>query len=679
MNCVTGTVRLLKVLVEDIPCVDTFIDDSVIYILEVAAQSFETLHDMIQVLPPLLHCLIHPPCQGNNINNQQVLISENVVEVICSWIRLITPLSIELLRDLDKDGHLPQLKEIIQKSHPTSLHGNLIENLRWKMYILLLQIEKSALGFFFSLLNTSLPLEMLDVLQHIAMNLFVFRFKICWCGGMFRITHHGSKYLAGRYKSAKPQMIQRFKSLSEASHSLIRQEAPPKLSEIQNDSESLPSNKAKRPIIADRVRDIVSSLPSFVPEALPLEDDVKELLMRSWAILRQTVKNLNLEISFAYYQFLETICQFPVKELTQSLPGSTPTEELEQKAHVDLWNEKASLWTVRTSTSLLTDQETKTFKRYFASIEIVSSEGQLIRVIFPVPRACWKQIHNPLVIREMERTIESVSRESPQEKLDDFLDKSIQVKDVILFQDWILNDLWTKYITKFITARERLWILLTLITTLYINAIILMQGKSDHGRGDQYLSQQALDRISPFRKLHLGLSFLLVFNYSLGSAMVTINRGLSWKRNVRSGLVVLTVSQFVENLYNLCDLLFPNFLWAMIFILMDVQALYYGLFLTCSFLGKHSLPLPSSLFPLPSNLFPLPLSVRKYLFRFILLLSCPRHRFPNKIIAICLEICGCEYQSSPDHSSPRHHHLLVVHHPGHLWLWIWSISISRLT
>lgn len=50
MNPVIGTVKLLKVLLEDIPYVDNFIDDSVIYVLDVAAQAFNTLNDMIQVI-----------------------------------------------------------------------------------------------------------------------------------------------------------------------------------------------------------------------------------------------------------------------------------------------------------------------------------------------------------------------------------------------------------------------------------------------------------------------------------------------------------------------------------------------------------------------------------------------------------------------------------------------------
>jgi hypothetical protein len=517
-----------------------------------------------------------------------------VVEVICSWVRLITPLSIEFLRDLDKEGHLPSLGEIVQSSHLTNFNrvrtSNLLENTRWKMYVLLLDIEKNAIGFFFSLLNINLPTEMLSVLQQVSMDLFVFRFKICWCGGMFRVAHHGSKYIRRRYKSAEEAMIQQFKHLAEASHSLIRHE-PPKAFDlaIHNGVKATSSSSKKfavNPVIAERVSDLVSTLPSFVPEALPIEDKPKELLIRSWAMLRTSrFVNLNLENSFEYYQFLESICQLPASEMIKSL-ALPPSEEIEQKLHLEVWNEKTMLWKARTSQSLLTEKEAKTFKRYFASIEIISQEEQLIRVIFPVPRACWKQIRNPLVIREMVRTIESVSRDSPQEKLDDFLDKSIQVRDVIIFQDWILEDLWTKHITKFITTRERLWILLTMATTLFINAVVLTKGRSNFGVGDQYLSEEDLLKISPFRKLHLGLSFLLVVNYALGSAMVTINRGLSWKRNIRSGVVVLAVSQSVENMYNLCDILFPNFLWAVIFIMMDFQALYYGVFLTCSFLGN---------------------------------------------------------------------------------------------
>lgn len=48
-NCVVGTVRLLRVLLEDIPYVDNFIDDSVIFVLDVAGQAYDTLNDMIQV------------------------------------------------------------------------------------------------------------------------------------------------------------------------------------------------------------------------------------------------------------------------------------------------------------------------------------------------------------------------------------------------------------------------------------------------------------------------------------------------------------------------------------------------------------------------------------------------------------------------------------------------------
>jgi hypothetical protein len=62
-NCVIGTVKLLKVLLEDIPYVDNFIDDSVIYVLEAAGQAFDTLNDMIQAqsLTPSPHPLLTSP------------------------------------------------------------------------------------------------------------------------------------------------------------------------------------------------------------------------------------------------------------------------------------------------------------------------------------------------------------------------------------------------------------------------------------------------------------------------------------------------------------------------------------------------------------------------------------------------------------------------------------------
>jgi hypothetical protein len=73
-NCVIGTVKVLKVLLEDIPYVDNFIDDSVIYVLEAAGQAFDTLNDMIQV-PTVSLTPLRPHCLSLSLWNPRARIS----------------------------------------------------------------------------------------------------------------------------------------------------------------------------------------------------------------------------------------------------------------------------------------------------------------------------------------------------------------------------------------------------------------------------------------------------------------------------------------------------------------------------------------------------------------------------------------------------------------------------
>jgi hypothetical protein len=100
-----------------------------------------------------------------------------------------------------------------------------------------------------------------------------------------------------------------------------------------------------------------------------------------------------------------------------------------------------------------------------------------------------------------------------------------------------------------------------------------------------YLPEGAHASLRPFQFAHLLLSVIMFVNFSLGAAMVVINRGLSWKRNIRSGAVILNVTPFVESMYDLLDTLLPNELWAFAFLLFDFQTTYYVVFVACSFAG----------------------------------------------------------------------------------------------
>jgi hypothetical protein len=48
-NVVLSTIKFLRVLYEDVPSVDSYIDPSVLAVLDVSAQVFNTLNDMLQV------------------------------------------------------------------------------------------------------------------------------------------------------------------------------------------------------------------------------------------------------------------------------------------------------------------------------------------------------------------------------------------------------------------------------------------------------------------------------------------------------------------------------------------------------------------------------------------------------------------------------------------------------
>jgi len=577
-NAVLDTVKLLRVLLEDIPSCDSFIDESVLYILDVAAQALNTLTDMTQ---------------GPNVGNQRELVHDNIVQVICNWLRIITPMSVELLSDLIRDSKLPKLEEYARWFGKLSVKVKDIGlNPRWQMYQRLCEIEANSLGVLFSIFNTDLPLETDTILQQIPVDLLVFRFKFCWAGSVLKPHRHIRKFLANKYEPTHPDLVRKFSHFSTVPHSIIHTSTgnyfdPSAGPEHHHEKPDKPIPRKKtvsNPFLA-KLESIFTAHSSFIPEQLPIDEDTKKLFLLAWAIQDELTPQHNLQAAFAYYQFLESVCSVSLAEVAANSELSL-SDANKLRQHDNAWVEKSLAWTERSPTSLVSDKEGASYRRYFASIEILLQNGNLTRVYFPVPASCHRQIHNPLVKKEMDWTIETVSRDSPEERLDDFLDKSIQVRDVIIFQDWILEDLWTKHICKFITTREHWWVLITMCLTFYINGTILLESKQSNGRDNQFLSVSNISHLQPFMKLHLAMSCLLIINFSLGSAMVTVNRGLSWKRNIRSGAIVLNVTRTVESIYELCDIILPNEVWAIIFLIMDFQTIYYATFLLTSVLGN---------------------------------------------------------------------------------------------
>merc|ERR1712000_656373 len=112
--------------------------------------------------------------------------------------------------------------------------------------------------------------------------------------------------------------------------------------------------------------------------------------------------------------------------------------------------------------------------------------------------------------------------------------------------------------------------------------MVLLNAHHRNDIEDQYLDPVELKQLTPFMRAHLAMSVVLLINFALGSAMVTINRGLSWKRNIQTGAIVLNASAAVENMFNIADTVLPNYIWAAIFLAMDIQTWYYCLFVLMS-------------------------------------------------------------------------------------------------
>lgn len=514
--------------------------------------------------------------------------------MVSNWLKVITPMSVELLRDMVRESKLPPLSDYMKLFSGPSLTPEQVKSHKnWQMYQSLCDLELNALGLLFSVLNTDNLDDMCTIMGQIPIDLLVFRFKLCWAASTFKPLKHSQKFLSGGYEASDENMVKKFEYLCKAPHSLIHYARFKYENGTSNNKHTLSlastaeeeSDLSKGEEVWSKINAIATTPSAFVPDRLPIDEETKDILMRAWIIQKHLCPDQTLSVSFAYFQFLESLCSESLDDIVHKSNMSSG-EMLHYNKHYAIWNRKREVWNERSSTSLVSEAESEAFMKYFGSIEILLENGRLSRVYFPIPGPCRKQMNNPLVEKEMTLTLESVSRDSPEERLDDFLDRMLQVKDMINFQDKMLEEMPTRHITKFITKKESWWVLITLGLSLYINGIVLMYAAKDFGRHNQFLGADNLQRLRPAMIIHLIMAIVLVINFCLGSAMVTINRGLSWRRNVRSGAVVLNVSGPTEALYDLCDTVLPDAIWACVFLLMDFQMLYYAAFLVSSILGN---------------------------------------------------------------------------------------------
>ena len=582
-------------------------DDTTLYLLQVAMQCFNTLDDMIQ---------------GENVENQDLLVHENFVSEVSKWFAMLTPLSVCLLESMNMPSLEYLCSTITFQSKPNYIE--ISETIEWVVYIALGELETTALSVIYTMLNFAYPTTLSKLINDIPVDLFVFRFKLHWNNSIMKPKRHGKKFLSGKFPETNPLMISKFNSYVTSTFSLTassKSNADDSDGDSDNDNNDDDDSSKKDSKLDNLFQmfdgkdgkeseetpfddtdddgnsfwyklDDLTNTSAFILDRIPLDREKKYLFLNAWALSKivgkynPDVQDHSAMAAFGYYQLLETICTFSDENvLTLAGIDDESEEGIKFSAFTVKWKERCKVWTDRTPTSLFSNKEHKHFAKYFVSIEIVMGDGDLQKVYFPIPRPCRNQIDNPLVEKEMVWVVEEGKRDTPEERLDDFLDKSIQVRDVILFQDNILNHHSARSIFKFVTTRNTLWVSLTLINTLYINYVMLFKSSAQEDKISQYLPDDARESLKPFQTAHLILSIVMFINFSLGAAMVIINRGLSWKRNIKSGAVILNLSPLMESIYDLMDSVLPNQIWAIVFLLLDYQTTYYVVFVLCSVIG----------------------------------------------------------------------------------------------
>ena len=379
---------------------------------------------------------------------------------------------------------------------------------------------------------------------------------------------------------------------------------------------------------------------SFRPDKLHnLDEYKKESLMKIWSLDETTFRDNNLSFAFSYYQILEMLCGFKVESILHSDSidiyssvsnnGNSTDLTKERKGQKALdarkemiekikyqQNKYFKYWRDRSQRSLVSTEESLEFPFYFASIEVVV-EDKLIPVYFPIPRVCRRQMLNRIVRNEMDQVMENVNRNTPEEKIDSFIDLSIQVTTALKFHNSLESPGIVFAILRFLERNEPLWYRTIFCITFYINLMLLLNGEKHHGwqdgyskqqlyeygnssdpsffnqtiwvdtshPGRDYLSQNLYDQLHILAYVHVALSVLLFLSYLCGTGAVSVYKGLSWRNNVKEGLVTLSFGGVMEQLYQIADKTLPDFVWAFGFLIRDPLTIYNIVFVLMSVLG----------------------------------------------------------------------------------------------
>uniref|UniRef100_A0A7S3XT53 B30.2/SPRY domain-containing protein n=1 Tax=Heterosigma akashiwo TaxID=2829 RepID=A0A7S3XT53_HETAK len=533
------TVEVMQALQSDLSELLSWSIDTTqfIYILRLAQQTFAALSDFIQ---------------GPHPANQELLANADIMKAIANWSRLLVQLS-----EVNRTKLCAQLpsRSQLDNSGLQRFSGALggvkkkVKELRrseeYELYSMIKSAEEKLMVLMHSELeqnnNLKLYKRTLDLFK--ADNLAM-QFRYHWKAALFK-----------KSDLKKSSRFDRFRK----SYRRCRDN---KCFSKDKDDSSESGGRTESPFLE--------------------EFDVDKAL-RLAAIHSQSEQQEATEVAFSYYVIMETIIDFSVDKDQLGSDYAKLHNTFRTTWESSGWDQEYTV---------VPREESKHYAEYFGRIEVLGKDDELHRIYFPIPWDCREQMKNPLVKAARKDLLENVSRENPEEKLDNFLDRGLQIQSVIEHQHRILTLSRFRAIIRFLTLHERWWVLLAGALTLMINLTMLVNNQQyhegsteEHDYDDFYMDSNIHERVKFYGYFHVACAVVLFINYAVGTARVTINTGYKWRKMVSDGLISLPFGESAEVAFAAADALLPEASWSLFFIATDVMSLYYTCYLLFSFLG----------------------------------------------------------------------------------------------
>eukprot|EP00753_Platysulcus_tardus_P011780 PLAT3313.22.p1 GENE.PLAT3313.22~~PLAT3313.22.p1 ORF type:complete len:455 (+),score=258.94 PLAT3313.22:61-1425(+) len=184
--------------------------------------------------------------------------------------------------------------------------------------------------------------------------------------------------------------------------------------------------------------------------------------------------------------------------------------------------------------------------------------------------------------------LHTVDRDNPEDQLDDFLDRTGELIEIIEYQHDLRSSEKLGSVVEFLSSHSQLWVIITYALVLIINSILVGAGNTTDavpasgGPAPSFSDNHPTEYgwVLLFGILHLLMTLVMVTNYWLGSAPVLYKLGAPKSEDA----AMLRIGGWKSQLR------LPDFMWQLWALFTEPWSLYYIIYLLFSVLGVAASP-----------------------------------------------------------------------------------------